>query len=1139
MSSAESLPRTPGQELDTTIRREVVRYEPSARISGGQEVIVPHREENTNPAHGGELVPVSDERITVVVSGVTEGSESQSARQSAHREFDKSMADSQSKGRLRSIVSGVVRGNFLREGIMARNRNKAHKRIAETGRLDDMTSAQWQDVSAESIQRVLDDAGTMEYMHQAAGERRDQLDGEQGQPIKELMNQLLTEYVGGQLDRDNLEEASRRRLAELAASNEGVSELIGAGNVYMSNIGDIAEMVKAQVDHQRGLQSVLDRIDYVSARVKTNANTEARASNIEKFLEKSPINSATASIGLAAAYGLGVAFGKSTLNKLTRFGVVSIGSGVTAYFQEKSRLAFERGQVARETEMGEAVDGTERRDRLADTMYDMKQASVLTEALRARRNQEEKYEVGSEADFTALAAAVAEMSARHDLSGVDLRKVDGFEGRREQIVSFISHSSAERKPAEVRAMMAERFAARAALRQYYEGQAQSDSAFMGGVDFDAYMQRATSDVGETLIANAMQQDEKYDALSRKEAWKSAARGVVLGTVLAGAVQEATSFANQHVEGLTEYLRQMNPRAETSTILAHAAHLLKNGEADNSSGLEDITKHSIGNNTLTVDGSVSGAMLSGDHLDVTLADGEHVSVAVDSDGAPTRQGIATLNKHGLAVTDKKVPHTTTSQVQREVTPKQFAKNYGGKSVNRGWVDNNTQKFDKNELKLDLEVDANGNYVYDVSRMLKGGSFHDGKEASLNYGKMKILLSPTEGTQATPIQVSLNEHGQAIIGKDSPLAQMFSMKDGQPQFTGKFAEAAQMDGTRADGSQNVTMLATDVGAGHTEPFIDTVKVKVDTIHHDIKIVRSDMTNFIPTVDTAPSGVEMPPVITVPARGGLRREGPSQSGEVVPNIPPAGGGSGSGPEGSNSQPGSGRETSVYSRTFGTVNRATRREQGADADRTTQGANERPALKLIKGGRAEQDQRRRQQDKRQQERMQTRDSVREQNEGLVDENGLTPTQWAQDHPDYRKAVDAYNGETDSAKRRQATKDATRVYRKLQSYYERRLRRERGVNPHDATPLAADASVYQRVAVDSRYLEELDKVDLARDNEERLRHDAETAPSGAGGLAQRAAYYRAEQHRKAAERSLLVLKSQLLAAYDTADRSQEQALAA
>ncbi len=1088
---------------------------------------------------GVDLEPVaseSDDRITFVVSGVTEGSERQSARQSAHREYDNDMAAE--GGRLRRFARNMIKGNFLREGLLARNRNRAQQRIDESGRLDDMTEAQWQDVTAESIQRVIDDQGTGEYLHQGAGERRDELEGENGQSIRDTMNQLLTEFVGGHIDRNNLQAEARRRLVDVARNNPNARELIGAGSVYMTNIIEIADTVQAQANHERGLQSVLDRIDYVSARVKTNAHTEARASNVEKFLDHTPFGtSAIASVGLATAYGLGVGFGKSMANRLTRFGIVSVGSGVMAYFQEKSRLAYERAQVARENELGEAVDGSERRDRLNDTMYDTRQATVLTEALRSLRTND-TYDITTPDQFTALSAAVADLTARHDLSGIDLRNIPGFEGRREQIVSFITHTSTERRPAEVREMMAERFRARAALRRHFEAQQQADPGFMGGVTFDAYMGRTAQEAGEGLLQNVAEQDSNYDALSRELARKSALKGFVFGSVMGVAMQEGLAGLNSHVEGLYEYLKGTKAYEGASSALAYAARAIK-GELNTSgvSGgeLKPLTfaAHDVGGRQIEVSDNLTFKAVNDHQAEIVSQDGKTVRVNLDKGGAVTAASIADLRAQGFTFTDTTGTQPTMVTTETTMSAREYTSQHGTE-VHRSWFDNDTPapKFDLNELGLHLKMGDNGDHVFDVRSMVEGGSFHGGREADLDYSNMRMLLSPSENTQCRPIVIEFGSDGRAIIPKGSAAAQLF---DGEGKFIGRFAEVAQVDGMGDDGSMNVTMLATVEGQGYDGKFTVDEMHRESVLTHDIKIGypnSPEEAGFadIPAVD---ADIEIPPVISLAARGGLREQadGDNNAEPEVPPVPPAprevreetGGGGRSespvSPEQSQEQNDTSNNGGAETATGSQSNTSPAGAAGPDRQlegRPAQAAQEQEdELAVRREAQA------RERDQQRTARESQAESARQAAAELVDENGQTPRQLAEQHPQYADALARLNSATDRSSSTRARREATRVLRRLEGYYERMIREQKGLQEE----VTYGDNVHEQATKDPRY------VSLQREGDElfALEEEALKQSRATDGLSDidrqrlNREYLVAARNRAEHDRRLAELKAQIL----------------
>lgn len=67
----------------------------------------------------------------------------------------------------------------------------------------------------------------------------------------------------------------------------------------------------------------------------------------------------------------------------------------------------------------------------------------------------------------------------------------------------------------------------------------------------------------------------------------------------------------------------------------------------------------------------------------------------------------------------------------------------------------------------------------------GSFHKGFSANpirlIQEGKLKIMLSLSRDTQGYFFEVPINENGDAIIPKDSPIAKLlFTVEDGKLNF-----------------------------------------------------------------------------------------------------------------------------------------------------------------------------------------------------------------------------------------------------------------------------------------------------------------------------------------------------------------------
>lgn len=165
----------------------------------------------------------------------------------------------------------------------------------------------------------------------------------------------------------------------------------------------------------------------------------------------------------------------------------------------------------------------------------------------------------------------------------------------------------------------------------------------------------------------------------------------------------------------------------------------------------------------------------------------------------------------------------------------------------WYDNNTPKpvFDKNELRLlwgglrGSGIDKDGNFVFNVKKMLKDGSFH-GKfsvdaQKALAQGKLKLLLTASQDTQGKVVEIEIDTEGNAKIKPDSEIAKMFFSIDekGRAVYKGRFAEVAEMMDKKdpKTAAQHVRILATHEGKGITTPDPEPIPKIVTTTDLDI--------------------------------------------------------------------------------------------------------------------------------------------------------------------------------------------------------------------------------------------------------------------------------------------------------------------
>ena len=274
---------------------------------------------------------------------------------------------------------------------------------------------------------------------------------------------------------------------------------------------------------------------------------------------------------------------------------------------------------------------------------------------------------------------------------------------------------------------------------------------------DARMQGLTQ--GEGGIE---ERDRLFNKMKNKRVASAAAKGVLVGLTVGTVAQEAAAFFNDDQTGLAE-------------------HLVKGSGADH-----------------------------GQVVHTTWLEGLRRYVG-DSFGG------------GAPVGQSTIEHINTT-----VTASEYLDNHKlGTHISRdGWYDNDTPKpvFDKNELKLwwggdkNTGIDASGNYVFSAKHMVPEGSYHGGLSANaqelMKEGKLKMLLSLSQGTQAHPVELPINADGTVTIDPKSEIGKLFfAEKGGKATFLGRFAEVAQLTGAK-DGTDHVRILATHIGKGVDE-------------------------------------------------------------------------------------------------------------------------------------------------------------------------------------------------------------------------------------------------------------------------------------------------------------------------------------
>lgn len=272
------------------------------------------------------------------------------------------------------------------------------------------------------------------------------------------------------------------------------------------------------------------------------------------------------------------------------------------------------------------------------------------------------------------------------------------------------------------------------------------------------------------------------------------------------------------------------------------------------------------------------------ITITGPDGkEYSGLTVNPDGSFSESTLETLRENGFNVTDsQEVVPGKPEIVRSTVKPPEFVKNHKDSMKlihHTRWFDNNTSKFDLNELGLDNHVDGSGNVVVDIRGMTAGGSFHgasgvDWQEAA-KEGHLKVYLSASKGTQAHAFEVSVRPDGTALINKGSPAAALF---DSRGTFVGGFQEVALNGGQASDDGENIATLATVVGK-QQEAIRDTIQKPTLQTAHSYTITHSPVAQPTAFTQPVPTG-GYPSVIPITTR---RRVGEALDREV-PALPEA---------------------------------------------------------------------------------------------------------------------------------------------------------------------------------------------------------------------------------------------------------------
>lgn len=810
------------------------------------------------------------------------------------REFARDAADARltaelngEGGKFRRVVRNIWKGNFAREYYRQKYIREATGEITD----EDTLYANREDIDEDARTRarvatidrfVADYEGSV---HTSAGEQRKDVseaeaDGETGASlVTSSIKGLIQDYAEGRLDDDSLLEERTRVLGALR-STAGSEQLFGEGVMVADNIVEIAQNVRAAIAHGEGIESVMERVRVVSAEARSGARTEAQYNKVDKIIEKLNkskvgllVNEATIATAVSVVASM-ARFGSTKVAAAATMTIApGIGAGLFAGLRENKRVKDERRQHAREMSTGQDYDrgNARRRDAMQETLYETRSAESLIEDLVVTTDPEQ-LDGADEARLRGALDAVLEAQTRVAMS--DERGID--------LIGFTTVAEVETERMALDIALAQ---AKVNLRHAVEA---ADVGVQHNLGFDDALEFAENiaNLSEAQIAvleqDITEKDKAFKALQRREVAKTTAKAVLIGMGIGLVAQEVKAMLDSSTQGLVEQLwhaknTPINGQHHESMLFGLFGAKHGSTEIHNHAFSGDTTDHVLGHGTKLSHSSEYTLHGGKGHYELIDPSGKHVNgIEFDKNGALTPESIHKLRDMGLTVHDKSTTTTELITSHRTVDVNGWVEHNqaGTTHVTRDlWYDNNTPspKFDQNELRVwwggagNTGVDQHGNYVFTAMPMTANGSFHGAE--SVNWhdaaasGHLKMVFSATRDSQNHVFSVPIGPDGQAVIPKDGPIAEMFTIRDGHAVFQGKYAEVVQTTGVDKFGVEHIRPLATHVGEDTLggKPFDITTVIPKTTPHHAYEILGSSYN----TTEQLGRFVEMAPVIPIYGR------------------------------------------------------------------------------------------------------------------------------------------------------------------------------------------------------------------------------------------------------------------------------------
>lgn len=674
--------------------------------------------------------------------------------------------------------------------------------------------------------------------------------------------------------------------------------------------------IVGQMDRDEAIRQVLAEVQIVTGESRNTARTEMRLTKTEKFIERLSENPGVRRLAIkpemvaaGAALASGVAdfvlkrAGRRALSSAIPLFGGAIASGIAggaeeAYRQEEARNLQQR-QLAQGGDINSLTDIE--RQRLERFAYGTVAASEIIDDFKACFDNlpDLRSDLSPEDQKLMIDAWVEEQRAKYqgdpdafnaEMAGILRNEISHIAYTNSRInisdknrIDLIRYSSPEAIEQERWNIDGYKHRANSYLCKILEARPEiAETLFrVNGItasgDLRQDYQQLLNNIEEVFTEGVENDIDVKDKAFRKfkrnrvfqKVAKETAKGFVIGTML----QEARALVDNQLHGALEGLIKQPTYAAgdkvDNTFLAQVTGLGAE-KFRPSYGLELQDLQSLGApdgvREIKLDGGFkmvadqqSGA------FDIVNASGEVAvdDLRFDAQGNFTPESLQLLRDSGfnLSINSDTVADGV-DHFTKQVTSEQFIEQNRGDMVRtsiQNWYDNDTVGFDRNELKLDMQLGEDGNIRLSTNRMVSGGSFHNGDVADITG--QKIFISASQATQKLNFEFQPDANGVVTITPDSEAYKLFAVNGNEVDFKGGFIQASNALGLNDKGETIIKPLATVVGEDNFTGFVTEENVEKFKQLFDYQIsapeIKIDVDMVLPPFVPIYTRRELPPI------------------------------------------------------------------------------------------------------------------------------------------------------------------------------------------------------------------------------------------------------------------------------------------